>query len=372
MQMETEVQIENRDLIPVLDLDFAIADAHRVYVERGPLLYMTNPWWEKTNRHLLIHHLTKTYQYCMKNKLPYKDMIRFVNRTAFHLHPTGRVIVREISQTMGSVTFRAHFKNLHTQFKGPRWSELFDLEDRFWAIQKKQIGKQDSYGAIGRVGSKRTYVFWETLNSIVSIAADRGLPFLDLMDYTMGMTKFPNPARLGANLGHAIAQSNIAIHQKLAQIRAQPHFASLLASVPTDKLVTDWRIAIGLQDARLIGGTVPLGFYISHEHIGAGGKMEDVAEVAPNGEYKTRSGAIFQGDFWFKNARNPWLVVQIGSRNASRVDPESWYDPGQYGRVPTVEELMKFDPEGPWTRVWDKATGRSIGAQAGRIVLKLR
>lgn len=368
-----DLDISAKDLIPVIDIDFAIEDARALYEQRGPVLYMSNPWWIGTNRHLLINHLCKLYQYCLKHKLPYKDAVRFSNRTVYHMYPTARVVVREISQSIGSVTLRAHFRNLHEQFGAPQWSEIFALERRFWQVQKQQRGL-DSFGAIVKNGGKRSYILWETLHSVVGIGGEKKLAPFDLLDFTLSTTKVMSPARLGASLGYALTKTVPFIHSQLPRIRMQPIFAG--AQSPADAPGTDqldWLEQIGLKrGVRLIAGTLPLGFFVTKEHLGAGGSMEDVIEIAPSGEYRTRSGSIFFGDFWFKETRNPWLVVQVGPRNVGKVNLDQWYDPGQYTRTPTLQELQHLDPDGPWTKVWDRATGAPISTQAGRISLKSR
>ncbi len=363
-------ELVGKDLIPLLEVDFAIEDARSLYKTRGPVLFMTTPWWEKTNRHLLINHLTKLYEYCTKHRLPYLDCVRFNNRTVYHLHATGRAVVREMSQSIGSTTLRAHFKQLHGQFSAARWSELYETEARFFAAQRVITGTLDPMGAITRLGNKRVYSLWETLHSIHSIAPGMGLKPQDLFDYALYHSKPCNTFKLSTQVGSSIARGATAIRGLLPTIRSMQAF--LPPKSTTTSSSTDWAARLGLQGARLQGGTVPLGFTLAQEHAAQMGKMEDIVEITPSGQYKTRDGSLFQGEYWFQGCKNQWLVIQVNDSNAQSVNFEEWYNPTRHNTAPTVQELLSLAPTGPWTKVWDKNTGRPISSQAGRITLKLR
>lgn len=362
-------QVTAHDMIPMLEIDYVIKDAKDLYARRGPVMYMSTPWWEKTNRHLLINHLCKLYEYTTKYKLSYLDAVRFNNRSAYHMYPAGRAIVRETSQSIGSTTFRAHFRTLTQQFSGRSWRDLFDLEERFWSAQKVLMGGLDSTGAITKIGSKRVYTLWESLDSIRTISTDKSMPAIDLLDFAMFHSKPCNTFKLSTQIGSALARGVPAIRALLPTIRSTQAFLLKQSAGPTSE---PWTHKIGLSGARLTAGTLPLGFALAREHLGQTGKMEDIVEVAPTGQYRTKSGAIFQGEFWFQGSKNPWLVVQVGDSNASRVDFDTWYNPSRHDSLPTLEELQRLAPEGAWTKVWDRTTGRPLSAQAGRVVLKPR
>jgi len=361
------MDIVHKDLIPLLEIDFAISDARSLYERRRRPLFMTNPWWESTNRNLLITHLCKLYEFSVKFNLPYLNVIRFNNRTPYHLHPAGRTIVREISQSIGSTTLRAHFRDLSKQFKGS-WLDLFEMEERFWAVQHGMTGQViDSSGAITRLANKRAYTLWESLDAIRQIAKSKQLSYQDFFDYTLFHTKPCNAYKLTTSIGSATARHSVTIQATMPQILAHPAFQGREDVTKS----TDWLSKLGFPNANLLGGTIPLGFYLAHEHAGSGGKLEDVTDIAPSGQYRTRDGSTFIGDFWFRGAKNPWLVVQVNESNFEKVDPDSWYNPSKYNSLPTIKELLAVDPAGPWTKVWDAKTGRAISPQAGRISLKM-
>ena len=363
----SDLSISDKQLIPVIDVDFVISDAKSLYDRRGPLLYMTNPWWANTNRHLLVTHLCRLYQFCLKHKLPYKDAVRFMNRTVYHYYPTARAVVRETSQSIGSTTLRAHFRDLSGQFGIPSWSELFEIEERFWSVQKS-LRAIDSYGAITKLGSKRVYILWEAIYNTIEIAKGRGLAPVDFLDFAMHHTKPLSPGKYGASVGLTAAKSNEEIGSLLPSIRARSAFALEVKKEEVGRTV--WYHKIGLKNAKFVSGSIPLGFYIAYEHAGMGGSMEDVVEVTPSGQYLTRDGTVFHGDYWFKKIGNPWLVVQVNDKNASRVNLDLWYNPSRYDDVPTLGELSTIEPDGVWTKVWNKVTGGPISAQAGGLKLK--
>lgn len=363
-----ELAIVGKDMIPLLEVDLIIKDARDLYARRGPALYMNMPWWEKTNRHLLIKHLCRLYDYTTKHRLPYLEMARFNNRTVYHLYPTSRVIVREISQSIGSTTLRAHFRNTHKQFEGTSWAELFALEERFWTAQRLIINNLDPAGAITKIGGKRVYTLWESLESIRKISKDRGLPAIDLLDYALFHSKPCNTLRLSTQIGSALAKGVPTIRAALPTIRSHRAFQVQ----PTLNVVkAPWVERLGFPNAKA-SGSIPLGFSLAKEHMGQRGKPEDVTDIAPTGQYRTKDGSVFQGEFWFQARKNPWLVVPVDSSNIDSVNLDTWYNPGRHDDQPTIEELTRLAPSGPWSKVWDAKTGRAISPQAGRITLKLR
>jgi hypothetical protein len=236
-------------------------------------------------------------------------------------------------------------------------------------VQKILSGTLDSQGAITKVGSKRSYTLWESFDGIRKISREKGLMPLDFLDYALAHTKPCNAFKLSASIGSSVARTTGVIKAALPGIWAHPAFKRSGVITETPK---NWLKDIGFGDVNLVSGSLPLGFYLAKEHLGVNGNMADVIEVAPSGQYRTRDGSIFNGDFWFKDKRNPWLVIQINDNNASKIDPDSWYNPSRYDDIPTVVELQTWAPNGPWTRVWDSKTGKPLSPQAGRISLKVK
>lgn len=362
---KVECGVVSRDIIPLLEVDTIILDAKELYQQRGPLLYMSNPWWENTNRHILIAHLSKLYQFCLKAKIPYLQAAKFNNRTIYHMYPTARVVVRETSQSIGSTTLRAHFRNLTEQLQNP-WSVLFELESRFWKVQRGLSGNLDSNGAIVKMGSKRAYTFWESLDSIPALAVQKSVSPIDFLDFVIYHTKPCVPYKLATSLGQSMTKSTAVIQSLLPRIRAYGAFDGL---IQIDN--RSWSHKLGLVNLSS-NSVVPLGFALSREHVGQRGTTEDVVEIAAGGRYRTKDGSLFQGEYWFRGAGNPWLVVQVNEKNFERFDLNVWDNPLKHDAIPTVAELLELDPQGAWTRVWDVKTGRPLNSQAGRIVLKLK
>jgi hypothetical protein len=370
MQMMTannrEIEMISSDVIPLLEIDAVLADARKLSETRGSLPYMSDAWYENPNRHLLISHLERLYHYCTKQNIPYMEATKFINRVVYHVPATRRLVVREISQSIGSTTFRAHFRDLHNRMHTTGyWSELFPLEDRFWAMQFKLRGRLDTMGASVKIGGKTAYVLWEALDTVRRIAKSRGLEPIDFFDYVVSKTRVLSPQSFATSIGANIPADSSVIRAFRAKNRLDQVFG-----VAGKKNDNSWLESIGLTSVKQ--HKIPVGFYISSEHLAQGGRMSDVVEVSSDGRYRTKDGSVRQGDYWFVKAKNPWLVVQMDHTLAQNFNMDSWYNPSKYDKVPTVLELKELDPTGPWTKVWDASTGRPISPQAGKIILKLK
>jgi hypothetical protein len=370
MTHDREIEMVSSDVIPLLEIDAVIADARKLCEARGSLPYMSDAWWERPNRHNLISHLERLYNYCVKQDIPYMEATRFINRVVYHVPATRRLVVREISQSIGSTTFRAHFRDLHNRMHATSgyWSDLFPLEDRFWEIQSKTRGRLDTAGASVKVGGKTAYILWEALDTVRRIAKTRGVEAIDFLDYVMSKTRLLSPQSFATSIGANIPPDSSAIRA----FRAKTRLDRIFGSAGTVKKVDShfWLEQIGLASIKQL--KVPLGFYISSEHLSQGGTMADVVEISGDGRYRTKDGSVRQGDYWFIKAKNPWLVVQVDHTLAQNLNLDSWYDPSKYDKIPTVAELKTLDPTGPWTKVWDPSTGRPISSQAGKTILKLK
>ena len=369
MQMAHEPDVVMGDIIPLLEIDSIITDARNLAKERGSLPYMSDAWWERPNRKLLAIHLEKLHHFCAKHDIPYVEATRFINRTVYHVPATRRMVVREISQSIGSTTFRAHFRDLHNRIhsKNGYWSELFPLECRFWDLQLKIRGRLDTAGATNKVGGKTGYVLWEALDAVRRIAQSLRVDPTDYLDYVISRTRLVSPPTFAVSIGANIPSDPALIGAFKIKTRNDRIFGR-----PNGATVTGsgWLDQIGLTSVKQT--KIPLGFYISSEHLAQGGAMSDVVEVSDDGRYRTKDGSVRQGDYWYIKARNRWLVTQVDSSIAQKLDLSAWYNPFKYDKIPTIAELSELDPNGKWTKVWDSSTGRPLSSEAGRIILKLK